>query len=82
MLIYNFKDQFKILGKNILIKRGRQNSHSMNVHACCAYLTEKSFHAGISELSARDTDLAGVVTTWGNPPFWVHPPGFPGGMSP
>jgi DNA-3-methyladenine glycosylase II len=41
-------------------------------------LTEQSYRLAISELVERDSSLAGVVTKWGNPPFWTHPPGFPG----
>jgi len=26
----------------------------------------------------REPDLAKTVSRWGNPPFWVHTPGFPG----
>lgn len=26
----------------------------------------------------RESDLAEAVSRWGNPPFWVHAPGFPG----
>jgi DNA-3-methyladenine glycosylase II len=41
-------------------------------------LTEATYHRGISELTKRDLDLAAVVSRWGNPPFWKHPPGFTG----
>jgi len=41
-------------------------------------LTEETYQQGITELSAKDTNLADVVLKWGNPPFWTHPPGFPG----
>lgn len=41
-------------------------------------LTVDIFYLGISELSARDTDLAAVISKWGNPPFWTHSPGFSG----
>ncbi len=41
-------------------------------------LTERTYYLGISELSARDKNLANVVSKWGNPPFWTHPTGFSG----
>ena len=41
-------------------------------------LTDRTYALGITELSARDSDLATVISTWGNPPFWTHPPGFSG----
>jgi DNA-3-methyladenine glycosylase II len=41
-------------------------------------LTEKTYFQGLSELMARDSDLADVVSRWGNPPFLIHTPGFPG----
>ena len=41
-------------------------------------LTNKTYHQGISELLLQDPDLAEAVSRWGNPPFWTHPPGFPG----
>ena len=41
-------------------------------------LTEASCRRRIEELAGRDAALAGVVSKWGLPPFWVHPAGFPG----
>lgn len=41
-------------------------------------LTDEMYRRGISVLLAQDTDLAQVVSKWGNPPFWIHAPGFPG----
>lgn len=41
-------------------------------------LTDKTYHLSISELTMRESDLAEAVSRWGNPPFWVHAPGFPG----
>jgi DNA-3-methyladenine glycosylase II len=41
-------------------------------------LTDKIYYRCISELSMRESDLAEAVSRWGNPPFWVHTPGFPG----
>ena len=41
-------------------------------------LTAKTFQRGIAELTKRDADLAKAVARWGNPPLWVHPPGFAG----
>lgn len=41
-------------------------------------LSDRTYYVGISELSARDSELAAVVSKWGNPPFWTHPSGFPG----
>ena len=57
--------------------------------ASCAYeemskpsnhtiLTDETYHRGISELGMQDSDIAGVVARWGNPPLWSHAPGFPG----
>ncbi len=43
-----------------------------------ATLTEEIFLLCVSEFGTRDPDLAHVVTTHGSPPFWTHPPGFPG----
>lgn len=50
----------------------------MNDSPNLALLTEESYQTGISELSAKDPDLATVILKWGNPPFWTHTPGFPG----
>lgn len=41
-------------------------------------LTEGKYSLALSDLSSRDSDLATVISKWGNPPFWTHPPGFPG----
>lgn len=41
-------------------------------------LTKRSYRLGISKLSARDKDLAYIVSKWGNPPFWTHPTEFSG----
>ena len=41
-------------------------------------LTDKKYQSAICELAKRDSDLAGAVSKWGNPPFWTHPPGFAG----
>jgi DNA-3-methyladenine glycosylase II len=41
-------------------------------------LTEETYKKGVAELVEKAPDLAGVVAKWGNPPFWTHPPGFPG----
>jgi DNA-3-methyladenine glycosylase II len=41
-------------------------------------LTEETYEQGVSELSAKDSDLAGVILKWGNPPFWTHIQGFAG----
>ncbi len=41
-------------------------------------LTDATYLRGISQLSARDSALAGILSRWGNPPFWFHTPGFPG----
>ncbi len=43
-----------------------------------ATLTEETFLLGVSAFGTRDPDLAHVVATHGSPPFWTHPPGFPG----
>jgi DNA-3-methyladenine glycosylase II len=41
-------------------------------------LTETIYYQALYELTARDSDLADVVSRLGNPPFWTHPPGFSG----
>ncbi len=41
-------------------------------------LKESTYHQALTELSAKDSDLAGVISKWGNPPFWTHAPGFSG----
>ena len=41
-------------------------------------LTKKKYIQGLAVLKARDANLAGVIARWGNPPFWIHCPGFPG----
>lgn len=41
-------------------------------------LTEESCRHAVTAVSGQDAVLAGVVSKWGIPPFWVHPPGFPG----
>lgn len=41
-------------------------------------LSDRSFRKAISVLAARDPDLADILTAWGQPPLWTHPPGFPG----
>ncbi len=43
-----------------------------------AILTEESFRQGLKDLNASDTGLARVLSRWGEPPFWIHPVGFPG----
>lgn len=43
-----------------------------------ATLTDETFLRHISELGSNDLDLARAVSIFGNPPFWTHPPGFPG----
>lgn len=43
-----------------------------------ATLTEETYHRALSELGARDSALACVLSRWGTPPFWTHAPGFPG----
>jgi DNA-3-methyladenine glycosylase II len=48
--------------------------HSSHVTA----LNEETYRQALAELSAKDSDLAGVILKWGNPPFWTHAPGFPG----
>jgi len=40
-------------------------------------LTDKIYYRCISELTMHESDLAEAVSRWGNPPFWVHTPGFP-----
>ena len=40
-------------------------------------LDDKAFAKAVDELARRDKDLAGVVTTYGQPPLWVREPGFP-----
>jgi DNA-3-methyladenine glycosylase II len=39
-------------------------------------LDEFSLRAAVSQLAARDPDLAGVVARYGVPPLWDRPPGF------
>ena len=41
-------------------------------------LTEATFNEALYELTVRDSDLADLVSRWGNPPFWTHPSGFSG----
>lgn len=41
-------------------------------------LTRQSYQLAISKLIEQDRSLAAVVAKWGAPPFWTHPPGFPG----
>ncbi len=41
-------------------------------------LTDKTYQQCISDITKRESDLAEAVSRWGNPPFWVHTPGFPG----
>lgn len=40
-------------------------------------LNEEVFSQGVRLLTARDEHLAGVVKSYGRPPFWVREPGFP-----
>src|SRR5258708_62983 len=40
-------------------------------------LNEASFGLFVSSLTSSDTDLAGVVKTYGRPTLWVREPGFP-----
>jgi DNA-3-methyladenine glycosylase II len=47
----------------------------MGVQKSDPKLTERLYSLGIS---ARDSDLAAVISKWGNPPFWTHSPGFSG----
>ena len=41
-------------------------------------LTKETYPLAISKLIERDPGLAEIVAKWGIPPFWTHPPGFPG----
>ena len=41
-------------------------------------LTQKRYLQAIDELTTQDSDLAAIVTRWGNPPFWIQTHGFPG----
>jgi len=41
-------------------------------------LTDKTYQRCISDITKNESDLAEAVSRWGNPPFWVHAPGFPG----
>lgn len=41
-------------------------------------MDERAFAQAVGVLAARDADLARVVAGFGSPPFWTHPPGFPG----
>jgi len=40
-------------------------------------LTEAGLAAAVTELGARDADLAGIVARHGPPPLWDREPGFP-----
>jgi len=40
-------------------------------------LDEVVFQSSVRELAGRDSDLAGIVETYGTPPLWVREPGFP-----
>jgi DNA-3-methyladenine glycosylase II len=40
-------------------------------------LSEASLLEAVTELAARDPDLAGVLARYGPPPLWARPPGFP-----
>ena len=42
-----------------------------------ASLTEETFGQGLPFLSARDPDLAQILTKFGPPPMWAREPGFP-----
>jgi DNA-3-methyladenine glycosylase II len=50
----------------------------MGKHTDLTTLNEKTFAQALSELCNRDPALAAIVSKWGEPPFWVHKPGFPG----
>jgi DNA-3-methyladenine glycosylase II len=39
-------------------------------------LTEERLGVAVSELTAADADLAGIVVRYGSPPLWARPPGF------
>ncbi len=41
------------------------------------HLTETSLRRSLSDLTARDADLARVVHQYGPPPLWAREPGFP-----
>jgi DNA-3-methyladenine glycosylase II len=43
-----------------------------------ATLDIRAFGHGIKELASRDPDLAQILSTWGEPPFWTHEAGFSG----
>jgi DNA-3-methyladenine glycosylase II len=51
--------------------------NSMNTSAFST-LNERTYKQGIAELVRRDRHLQQVVLKWGSPPFWTHPPGYPG----
>jgi DNA-3-methyladenine glycosylase II len=36
------------------------------------------FRQALSELAARDKQLAKIIADWGDPPLWTHPTGLPG----
>jgi DNA-3-methyladenine glycosylase II len=41
-------------------------------------LDEATYQLGITDLTSRDKHLDRIIYNWGSPPFWTHPPGFPG----
>lgn len=40
-------------------------------------LDQRLFESAIKTLTLQDDDLAGVITSYGQPPLWVREPGFP-----
>ena len=50
----------------------------VNQRSTIRTLTQETFQRGITKLSVQDSDLADIISKWGNPPFWTHAPGFPG----
>ncbi len=41
-------------------------------------MSDKTYNRGMSELGLQDSELADVVSRWGDPPFCTHAPGLSG----
>jgi DNA-3-methyladenine glycosylase II len=59
-------------------RQRRFDDDQSNMQSTPVELDPETYRRAISELASRDADLARVLSTWGEPPFWTHSRGFPG----
>ncbi len=65
------------ISQYLFIARIRNPQRSRSVRKSMRpILTEPTLATAVTELTARDADLAAVVDRFGPPPLWARPPGF------